>query len=74
MLHKYDKVYQLHLPVDEAQQMWLSSLEVLVLKLNTIYLPVSFWQASVYMYHFVEAICGGQTHIVLSIMLYLYIY
>lgn len=53
----YDNAYQFHLPADEAQQMRLSSLKVLVLKLDTIDLAVSFRQASVHMYHFVEAIC-----------------
>ncbi len=53
----YDKAYQLHLPADEAQQMRLSSPEVLVLKLDTINLTVSFRQASIHVYHFVEAIC-----------------
>lgn len=36
--------------------MRLSSLEVLVLKLDTINLAVSFRQARIHMYHFVEAI------------------
>lgn len=53
----YDKAYQLHLPADEAQQMRLSSPEVLVLKLDTINLAVSFRQASIHVDHFVEAIC-----------------
>ncbi len=54
---QYDKAYQLHLPADEAQQMRLSSPEVLMLKPDSINLTASFRQASVHVYHFVEAIC-----------------